>query len=49
MVNLKEEALDRALWTIGCGRDCGPVARQATGRVDEWMDGWTSVIKRAAC
>jgi hypothetical protein len=26
--NLKEEALDRALWRTRCGRSCGPVVRQ---------------------
>jgi hypothetical protein len=27
---LKEEALDRTVWRIFCGRDCGLVIRQTT-------------------
>jgi len=38
VLNLKKEALDRALWRIRCGRDCGPVVRQPTGWMDGWMD-----------
>jgi len=28
--NLKEEALDRAIWRARCGRGFGPVVRQTT-------------------
>jgi hypothetical protein len=27
---LKEEALDRAVWRTGFGRDCGPFVKQTT-------------------
>jgi hypothetical protein len=34
---LKEEALDRNLWGTRFGRDYGPVVRQTTEWMNEWM------------
>jgi hypothetical protein len=38
---LKEEALDRTLWKTRFGRGYGPVVRQIT----EWMNEWISYEK----
>jgi len=49
--NLKEEALDRALWRTGFGRGCGPLLRQ-TGRCNSdtgWQgEGWSRVTLMTA-
>jgi hypothetical protein len=34
---LKEEALDRTLWRTRFGRSYGPVVRQTTGWMNEWI------------
>jgi len=35
---LKEEALDRSVWRIEFGRECGPVVRQTAGCMNEGRD-----------
>ena len=34
--HLKEEALDRTMWTARFGRGCGPVVRQTNKRKNEF-------------
>ena len=41
---LKEEALDRTLWTTRFGRGCGPVVRKTTEWMNEWMNEWMRVL-----
>ena len=36
--HMKEEALDRSMWRAGFGRGFGPVVRQTTIRMNEWMN-----------
>jgi hypothetical protein len=35
--HLKEEALDRTIWRARFGRGFGPVVRQTTGRMNEYL------------
>ena len=42
--HLKEEALDRTMWTARFGRGFGPVVRQTTKSTNEWICSRVSVI-----
>jgi hypothetical protein len=41
---LKEEALDRTLWRIRFGKGYGPVVRQNTEWMNEWMNIFRTVL-----
>jgi hypothetical protein len=46
--HLKEEALDLSMWTARFGRSFGPVVRQTTKWMNEWMYGYTQADMKSS-